>query len=54
MPRATSSAMEPVGMTSIGRPDFVAEPHDRALAELLVDLGKRCFERLLHDPGLPP
>jgi hypothetical protein len=26
-------------------PDFVPEPHDRAFTELLVDLGKRCFER---------
>ena len=34
-----------------GRTDFVAEAHDRAFAELLVNLGKRCVERLLAIRG---
>ena len=47
MPRATSSAIDPVGMTSIGRAHLVAEAHDRALAELPLDLRERGVERLL-------
>ena len=47
MPSATSSAIEPVGITSIGRAGLVAEAHDRALAELLVDLAERGVERLV-------
>ena len=46
-PSATSSAMEPVGITSSGARDLVAQPHDRALAELLLDVGERGVERLL-------
>ena len=48
MPSATSSAIEPVGMTSDrdGRMSL-AETHDRALAELLVDLCQGDVERLL-------
>ena len=34
-----------------GRTDFIAEAHDRAFAELLVNLGKRCVERLLAIRG---
>ena len=34
-----------------GRTDFVAQAHDRAFAELLVNLGKRCVERLLAIRG---
>ena len=47
MPSAMSSAIDPVGMTSTGDPDLVAEPHDRALAELPLDLCERGVERLV-------
>ena len=46
MPSATSSAIEPVGMTSIGGTRVVAEAHDRALAELLLDLRHHRVEGL--------
>ena len=40
--------MAPVGMTSIGRdPALLAEPHDRALAELLFDLADGQLEGLV-------
>ena len=47
MPSAMSRAIEPVGITSIGDADVVAQPHDRALAELPVDLREGDVERLV-------
>jgi hypothetical protein len=38
MPSATSRAIDPVGMTSIGLAGVVAQAHHRALAVLLLDL----------------
>ncbi len=46
MPSATSTASEPVGMNSIGLDLARAEAHDRALAELPLDLRQRPFDRL--------
>ena len=47
MPRATSSAIDPVGITSTGCPGLVTEPHDRSLAELPLDLDERGLQGLL-------
>ncbi len=47
MPSATSSAIDPVGMTSIGTGGAIAEAHHRTLAVLLLDLGHGDFERLV-------
>ena len=46
-PSAMSSASPPVEMASIGRGRLVAQAHDRALAELLLDLPERCGEGLV-------
>ena len=51
MPSATSSAIDPVGITSIGGTRLVAEAHDGALAELALDLSERRFQGLLAVVG---
>ena len=47
MPSATSSAIDPVEITSTGRTRVVAKPHDGAPAELPLDLGERSLQGLL-------
>ncbi len=46
MPMAKSTASEPVGMAAISSPSLLAEAHDRALAELAIDLGHGGFDGL--------
>ena len=51
MPSATSRAIDPVGITSIGYPRLIAEPHDRALAELPLDLDECGLQSLIPVTG---
>ena len=51
MPSAMSRAIDPVGITSIGHPALFAEAHDRALAELALDLGQGRVKGLLAVVG---
>ena len=53
VPSAMSSPSDPVGMTGTsGRRLPVAEPHDRPLAELLLDLPQHRADRLVLRPSL--
>jgi hypothetical protein len=47
MPSATSSAIDPVGITSIGRANVVAQAHHGTLAVLLLDLAHHRREGLV-------
>jgi hypothetical protein len=54
MPKATSRAIEPVGMTSIGGRTSSPRRMTAALAVLLLDLGQSRAERLGTQPRTNP